>query len=173
MWNYFRDETTTDDDHVINHYLKSKSFDYKSSVIGKFGDINNDNKADRDGIKIVVPLKHLSDFGRILNIPLINCEVSLCLTWSKGCIILSKAKRDTVAATRVSATNVSDVLSEVDVSATNGTFKIKDTTLYVQVVTLSTQNDDKLLEQLKIEFKRTIKWNKYRSQMTRQTKTTI
>ena len=66
MSNYFRDETTTDDDHVINHYLKSKSFDYKSSVIGEFWAINNDNKADRDGIKIVVPLKHLSDIWRIL-----------------------------------------------------------------------------------------------------------
>ena len=47
-------------------------------------------------------------------------------------------------------------------------FKITDTKLYVLVVTLSKENDTKLLEQLKSGFKRTIKWNKYRSQMTIQ-----
>ena len=49
-----------------------------------------------------------------------------------------------------------------------GTFKIKYTKFYVPVVTLSKENDTKLLEQLKTGFKRTIKWNKYRSQMTAQ-----
>ena len=43
--------------------------------------------------------------------------------------------------------------------------------MYVPVVTLSTQDDNKLLEQLKTGFKRTIKWNKYRSEITNQTKT--
>ena len=46
--------------------------------------------------------------------------------------------------------------------------QITDTKLYVPVVTLSKENDIKLLEQLKSGFKRTIKWNKYRSQMTIQ-----
>ena len=45
---------------------------------------------------------------------------------------------------------------------------LKDTKLYVPVVTLSNENDTKLLEQLKSGFNRTIKWNKYRSQMTIQ-----
>ena len=54
---------------------------------------------------------------------------------------------------------------------TNATFQITDTKLYVPVVTLSTENDKKLLEQLRTGFKRTIKWNKYRSEMTNQTKT--
>ena len=53
---------------------------------------------------------------------------------------------------------------------TNATFQIKDTKLCVLVVTLSAENDKKLLEQLKTGFKRTIKWNKYRSEMTNQTK---
>ena len=53
---------------------------------------------------------------------------------------------------------------------TCATFKITDTKLYVPVVTLSTENDNKLLEQLKTGFKRTIKWNKYRSEITNQTK---
>ena len=130
--NYYRDEPTIDDDddddngydvdddydyddEEINHYLKSKSFDYKSSVIGKLGNINNDFKAKSNNIKIVIPLKHFINFWRILNITLINCEISLTLTWSKAYLILSKAKRDTVAATRLSATNVSDELFVVDV----------------------------------------------------------
>ena len=50
----------------------------------------------------------------------------------------------------------------------NAIFQITDTKLYVPVVTLSKENDIKLLEQLKSGFKRTIKWNKYRSQMTIQ-----
>ena len=47
-------------------------------------------------------------------------------------------------------------------------FQITDTKLYVAVVTLSQEHDRKLLEQLKSVFKRTTKWNKYRSQMTIQ-----
>ena len=51
---------------------------------------------------------------------------------------------------------------------TNSIFKIKDTKLYVPEVILSAENDNKLLEQLKTGFKRTIKWNKYRSEMSNQ-----
>ena len=50
-----------------------------------------------------------------------------------------------------------------EVSLRGATFQITDTRLYVPVVTLSTENDKKLLEELKIGFKRTIKWNKHRS----------
>ena len=55
-------------------------------------------------------------------------------------------------------------------SPESATFKIKDCKLYVPVVTLSAENDNKLLEQLKTGFKRIIKWNKYRSEMSNQTK---
>ena len=54
------------------------------------------------------------------------------------------------------------------VAPTGLEFQITDTKLYVPVVTLSKENDKKLLEQLKSGFKRTVKWNKYRSQMTNQ-----
>ena len=54
------------------------------------------------------------------------------------------------------------------VSPTGLEFKIRDTKLYAPVVTLSKENDTKLLEQLKTGLKRTIKWNKFRSQMTIQ-----
>ena len=54
------------------------------------------------------------------------------------------------------------------VAPSGAKFKITDTKLYVPVVTLSKGNDIKLLEQLKSGFKKTIKWNKYRSKMTAQ-----
>ena len=113
----------------------------------------------------------MSIFWRSLAIPLFNCEVSLTLTWSKHCVILSKAKTDTVAATELSATNVSNRVFGVNVSARNATFKITDTKLYVPFVTLSTEDDNNFLEQLKSGFKRTIKWNEYRSEMNNHTKT--
>ena len=62
------------------------------------------------------------------------------------------------------------VVYRIDDSA-NATFKIADTKLYVLIVTLPTEVDNKLLEQLKTGFKRTVKWNKYRSEVTKQTET--
>ena len=109
-------------------------------------------------VEIVVPLKYLSNFWGRLDMPLINCEVSLTLTWSENCIITSLERREITNTQR-------------DSSPTNATFKITDTKLYVSVVTLSTKDDNNFLEQLKLRFKRTIKWNRYRSEMTNHTKT--
>ena len=77
--------------------------------------------------------------------PLINCEVSLILTWSENCVITSiKKKRGKIN-------------TGGDTSPTNATFKITDTKLYVPVITLSSENDKTILEQLRTGFKRTIK----------------
>lgn len=65
--------------------------------------------------------------------------------------------------------NVDSPLSEIR-PPTGATFKIKDTKLYVPVVTLLTQDDNRLLEHLKTRFKWIIKWNKYRSKITNQAK---
>ena len=70
--------------------------------------------------------------------PLINCEIELILTWSRNCVII-----------------YTDVNNQVP------TFTITETNLYVPVVTLSTQDNAKLLPQLKSGFKRTISSNKY------------
>ena len=83
----------------------------------------------------VVPLKYLSNFWRALEMPLINCEINLILIWSENCVISSAAE--------------------------DRKFKITGTKLYLPVVTLSTQDNAKLLEQLKSGFKWTINWNKY------------
>ena len=94
--------------------------------------------------------------------PLINCEVSLTVTWAENYVITSKA-------TRKAGPDADPVVAGIN-NPTNVTFKIKDTKLYVPVVSLSAENDNNLLEQLKTGFKRTIKWNKYRSEMSNQTK---
>ena len=85
----------------------------------------------------MVTLKYLSNFWRTLETPLINCEVNLILTWSSTCVITN--------------------------SNGAGTFAITDTKLYVPVVTLSTQENTKFLQQLKSGSKRVINWNKYLS----------
>ena len=99
--------------------------------------------------------------------PLINCEINLILTWSENCVLTSKVTRDKFIGT---GTDENPQFPEIN-NPTNATFKITDTKLYVPVVTLSTKDDNNFLEQLKSGFKRTIKWNKYRSEMTNQTKT--
>ena len=95
---------------------------------------NNGNEKD---VETMAPLKYLSNFWRTLDMSLINCEINLILTWSSTCVITD--------------------------SNGAGTFKISDTKLYVPVVTLSTQENAKLLQQLKSGFKRVITWNKYLS----------
>ena len=125
FWKYFRDEP---DDNIEN----SESFKSKIKITGKTP--NNGNKR---GVEIMVPLKYLSNFWRTLEMPLINCEVNLILTWSSTCVITD--------------------------SNGAGTIKISNTKLYVPVVTLSTEENAKLLQQLKSGFKRVINWNKYLS----------
>ena len=96
--------------------------------------------------------------------PLINCEVSLTLTWSENCVLT-----DITTQTARAAQGDNPARPATGAPA-NATFKITETKLHVSVVTLSTENDKRLLKQLRTGFKRTIKWNKYRSEMTNQTK---
>ena len=75
------------------------------------------NKSGKKEVKIAVPLKYLSNFWRTLNMPLINCEVSLILTWSENCVIISLEKRIITNAQR-------------DTSPTNATFKTVRSSCY-------------------------------------------
>ena len=97
--------------------------------------------------------------------PLINSEVSLTLTWSENCL-LTNITTQTAAA----AQGDNPARERID-APTSATFKITDTKLYVPVVTLSTKDDNNFLEQLKSGYKKTSRWNKYRSEMINQTKT--
>ena len=125
LWQYYKDDPN-------DNLTDSESFRSKVKITGNTP--NNGNKKD---VEITVPLKYLSNFWRTLEMPLINCEVNLILTWSKDCVITN--------------------------STSEGKFAITETKLYVPVVTLSTRDNEKLLQQFKSGFKKTISWNKYES----------
>ena len=140
LWNYYRDEPSsgTDANNIIHSISNSESFDYRVNVMENGVTQNSLTKND---VKIAVPLKHLRNFWRSLNIWLINCEVELILTWFKNCVLIDKL-------TRESDYNADPRVSEIN-NLENATFKITDTKLYVPVVALSKENDINLLEQLK------------------------
>ena len=110
LWQFKRDDIegdvdlTVDYNHIPNN---SSSFKYKSSFI-----------TNRNGVKIVVPLKYLSNFWRSLEMPLINCKVELSLSWNPNCVL-------------------SNLVGD-------STFTITYAKLYVPFVTLSTEDNDKL-----------------------------
>ena len=89
-------------------------------------------------VGIVVPLKRLSNFWKTLDMPLINCEVSLILTWFKNFVITSKVTRD-------ADTNANPAVAAIN-NPTNAAFKITDTKLSVPVVTLSAEDDNNVLD---------------------------
>ena len=154
MWNYYRDGPS----NPLSS--NSWSFKYKTSIQGNTYNIGageegyDANKVGKNETEVVIPLKHLSNFWRSLNIPLINCEVELILSCSKNCVLANMTVR------------AAQGDNPAIVAPTGLEFKITDKKLYVPVVTLSKENEIKLLGQLKTGFKRTIRWNKYKSQMT-------
>ena len=125
LWQYYKDDPN-------DNITQSESFKSKIKITGKTPAAGNTKD-----VEIIVPLKYLSNFWRTLEMPLINCEVNLELTWSKDCVITN--------------------------STGAGKFQITKTKLYVSVATLSAQDNVKLLQQLKSGFKRIITWNKYES----------
>ena len=169
LWNYYRDELIDDTNDINNpnkNVINSKYFKYKRSITGSpynvpgritgaGGNPANNPNYDRNKrgtreVEIVVPLKHLDNFWNSLNKLLINCKVSLALSWSETCVITSMEKRLIRAAQGGNPAVYGD-------SPANAVFKIKDCKLYVSVVTLSAEKNNKILEQLKTGFKRTIK----------------
>ena len=138
LWQYCKDiPAPNNNNNQIEEFTGGNltdSFNFKVKFTGQ-----TDDDGTKD-VEIIVPLKYLSNFWRTLEMPLINCEVNLILTWSSTCVLVS--------------TNIPNQ---------NATFTITDTKLYVPVVTLSTQENTKFRQQLKSGFKRVINWNKYLS----------
>ena len=128
LWQHYTDEPNDN----LGKTTNSGSFKSKLKITG-----NTPAGGNTKDVEIIEPLKYLSNFCRISEMPLINCEVNLSLTWSQDCVITN--------------------------STGEGKFAITNTKLYVPVETLSTQDNTKLLQQLKSSFKRTINWNKYQS----------
>ena len=120
LWQYCKDIPAVDNNNAIVNFANNNltdSFNFIVKMTGQTGDDGSKN------VEIIVPLKYLSNFWGTLEMPLINCEIKLTLTWYSNCVIVS-----------------TDVANQI------ATFAITDTKLYAPVVTLSTQDNAKLLE---------------------------
>ena len=113
LWGFKRDEIVNNADVTNND--NAPSFKYKANLIG-----NTENNGTKNGVKIAVPLKYLSNFWRSLEMPLINCKVELSLKWIENC-----------------ALTTAETGANVNVTGTDGaTFKATGVKLDVPVVNL-------------------------------------
>ena len=166
LYNYYRDELSDDnnpDNFPNTNVVNSNACEYKNIIAGNTynvaagADGHDANRIGKQDVGLAISLKYLGNFWRALNVPLISCEVSLELKWNKICIITSLEQRQVDAGP-----------AAVNGTTTGATLAINDCKLYVPVVTLSKDDEIKLLTNLKSGFKREIIWNKYRSQMTKE-----
>ena len=134
LYQYKRDEPPEDDAVADLTADNSSSFKYKISLLGN--PVVADNIARRI-VKVIVPLKYLSNFFRSPEMPLINCKIKLNLTWKKECVLSTDNG--------------------------NAVFIIYDTKMYVPVVTLSKEENKDFIEQQKKGFQRSIYWNEYKT----------
>ena len=134
LYQYKRDEPP--EANAINDLTTdtSSSFKYKVESLGN--PVLDGNIAKRS-VKVVVPLKYLSNFFRSLEMPLINCKIKLNLTWKKECVL---------------STDTGDSV-----------FIINDTKMHVPVVTLSKEDNKDFIEQQNKGFQRSIYWNEYKT----------
>ena len=114
LYHFKRDDPPPNNGNISAN--TSSSFQYKSSLL--------ENKDEN--VKIIVPLKYLSNFFGSLEMPLINCKIHLELNWTKDCILSNISNTDN----------------------TTTSFKITSTKLYVPIVTLSTKDNVNLTKQL-------------------------
>ena len=163
LYNYYRDELS--DDNNPNNFpntnvVNSNTFKYKNKITGNTYNVadgaagHNANRVRKQDVELAIPLKYLGNFWRALNIPLISFEVFLKLKLKKNCVITSLEQRQVDAGPPV-----------VNGTTTGATVAINDCKLYVPVVTLSKDDEIRLLTNLKSRFTREIIWNKYRSQI--------
>ena len=134
LYQYKRDELPEANAIANLTVDNSNSFKYKVSLLGN--PVVADNIAKRS-VKVVVPLKYLSNFFRSLEMPLINCKIKLNLTWKKECVLSTDTG--------------------------NAVFVINDTKMYVKVVTLSKEDNKDFIEQQNKGFQRSIYWNEYKT----------
>ena len=125
LWQFKRGEIINNAD--VTNDNNAPSFKCKASLIG-----NTENNGTKNGVKLAVLLKYLSNFCRSVEMPLINCNVQLSLKCYERCLL-------TVANTR--------------------TFKTTDAKLYVPIATLSTEDNSKLSKLINEGYKRLIYCN--------------
>ena len=132
----------------------SSSFKYQSGLVQKQLKTRNSENVDASidpnfnathrawkNIKIVVPLKYISNFFKSLELPLINTKIYMELNWTKYSVLSSIGQ--------------------------NAIFQITKGDLYIPVVTLNTENNGKLSRLLSEGFERTVVWNEYKSKIER------
>ena len=134
LYQYKRDEPPEANAIADLTANNSSSFKYKVSLLG---DPDVDGGIAKTSVKVVVPLKYLSNFFRSLEMLLINCKIKLNLTWKKECVL---------------STDAGDAV-----------FIINDTKMYVLVVTLSKEDNKDFIEQKNKRFQQSIYWNEYKT----------
>ena len=138
LYQYKRDEPPENDSVAGLTANNSDSLKYKIKLLGNVTEVAGDAAGVRRlNIKVVVPLKYLSNFFRSLEMPLINCKIKLNLTWKRECVLSA--------------------------GAGEAVFIINDTKLYVPVVTLSKEDNKEFIEQQNKGFQRSIYWNEYKT----------
>ena len=138
LYQYKGDEPPEDDAVADLTADNSDSFKYKIKLLGNVTEVaGNAAGVRRLNVKVVVPLKYLSNFFRSLEMPFINCKIKLNLTWKKECV-LSTGGGEAV-------------------------FIINDTKLHVPVVPLSREDNKDFTEQRDKGFQRSIYWNEYKT----------
>ena len=92
LWNYYRDKIDDVDDNASD----SKSFEHKTKIVENTPE-RSENEGDPNrppvptlNVEVTIQLKHLSNFWRFLDLPLINCETELCLSWTKDCVLIEQ-----------------------------------------------------------------------------------
>ena len=157
---------------MLDSIRNSESFNYKTKLVGVLDGIDdnasNDVESELPNIKIVVPLKNLSNFIFSLNFLMINTEIELILKWSQNCVLTGKARREEIA-------EGDDPVTEPEVPVVNKPkdlkFNITDCKLYVPAVTLQEKYENKLYEGLKNGISFDFEWGRYRTQIINQSAT--
>ena len=138
LYQYKRDEPPEDNAVADLTADNSDSFKYKIKLLVNINQLAADAaRVGRLNVKVVVPLKYLSNFFRSLEMPLINCKIKLNLTWKKECVL--------------------------SIGAGDAVFIINDTKMYVPVVALSKEDNKDFIEQQNKGFPRSIYWNEYKT----------
>ena len=158
FWNYYPDMPKSGHDNnanlrqrVIYSIKDSESFNYKTKLVGNVDAVadaaDNDVKTELEDIKIVVPLKNLSNFMFNLNFLLINSEIELILNWAEDCVLTEKATRARLPPVSAGIYAAPLINRPKDLK-----FSITDCKLYVPEVILQTQHQGQLYKDLKQEY---------------------
>ena len=156
LYQYKRPEPRDNNGNVVNLAATLSSFKYQSGLVQKQLSTHNSENVPANidpnfahahrvckNIKMVVPLKYISNFFRNLELSLINTKLFMELNWTKYSVLCNQNQ--------------------------NSILQITKCELYTPAVTLNTENDNQLSELLSKGFERIVVWNEYKSKIERVT----